>query len=358
MMHIVLIDFQYYAYSIPLANALSNFCEVTLILPEQALPYRAMIQDQVHLRTFRKARLRYPSNLLMLKSIFNAIQEIKPLAVHLISWNLWMCMSLPVFPNIPLVSTIHDFAQHPGDEPIPLNSWQWRYADRVIVHAEHIKQQLLQQHQLPAAKIHVIPHGVYDFYQHWSQTEVSDPENRILFFGRIWEYKGLRYLMEAEPLITQQVPDARIVIAGEGEPLENYAPWMVNRDHYIIYNHRIPDEMIASLFQECRVVALPYTEASQSGVIAIAYAFNRPAVATNVGGLPESVDDGRTGILIPPQDAKSLADAIVLLLKDRNLWNSMVQNCQHKAETELSWPVIAQQNLAVYQQAWDDRRRK
>ncbi len=356
-MHIVLVDFQYYAYSIPLANALSDMGKVTLMLPEGALRYRDMVKDQVDLRTFHKPRLRYPSNLRMLQYIFKTINDIRPQAVHLISWNLWMCISLPVFPKAPLVSTIHDFAQHPGDEPIPLNSWQWRYADRVIVHAEHIKRRLLQQqHPFPAEKIHVIPHGVYDFYKKWDHTQISDPANQILFFGRIWEYKGLRYLIEAEPLITQQVPDAKIVIAGEGEPLEKYEPWMVNKDHYIIHNHRIPDERIASLFQECRVVALPYTEASQSGVMAIAYAFGRPAIATTVGGLPESIDDGKTGLLVPPRDAKSLADAIILLLRDRDLWNEMVNNTLQKAATDLSWPVIAQQNMAVYQQAWEGFR--
>ena len=89
----------------------------------------------------------------------------------------------------------------------------------------------------------------------------------ILFFGRIWEYKGLEYLIKAEPLITKEVLDAKIIIAGTGENFKKYEEMMVHRDKFIVYNYRTPYKEGEELFQRCSVVVLPYIEAPQSGVV-------------------------------------------------------------------------------------------
>ena len=123
-----------------------------------------------------------------------------------------------------------------------------------------------------------------------------DQEPTILFFGRIWEYKGLEYLIRAEPLITAEVPNAKIVIAGEGEDFDRYRRLMVHPERFVVYNEYVSDDVRATLFQQASVVALPYIEASQSGVLPLAYMHMKPVVATTVGGLPEMVDDGSDGI--------------------------------------------------------------
>jgi glycosyltransferase involved in cell wall biosynthesis len=179
---------------------------------------------------------------------------------------------------------------------------------------------------------------------------MAERENFVLFFGRISEYKGLQYLIEAEPLISAQVPGVRIIIAGEGEPFDRYEEMMIHRDRFIVHNYRIPDEQVASLFQQASVVVLPYVEASQSGVAAVACAFGKPVVATAVGGIPELIEDGRTGYLVPPRDAGRLAEAVVGLLKNPELRREMGRHAHAKAGTDLSWPAIARQTLAVYEQ--------
>lgn len=353
-MHALLIDFFLFAYAVPLANALSELCEITLMLPDKVpAHYTAMVKEQVHLRRFHMPRLRYPTNVFMVRSLFKTIREIKPQVVHQLTWNLWLNLAMPLFPNVPLVITVHDASQHPGDRASVwlFHDWQLRWVYQVIVHAEAIKRQMLEERRVAEDKIHVIPHGSYNFYKAWSNEEVSERDNVILFFGRIWEYKGLRYLIEAEPLITSQVPDARIVIAGEGEPFEEYERMMVNKEHFIVHNYRIPDEMVARLFQEASVVALPYIEASQSGVLAIAYAFGKPVVATTVGGIPEVLDHGQTGYLVSPRDPHGLAEAIVTLLQNQNLRKEMGRKALERAESELSWQGIARKTLSVYQRA-------
>jgi glycosyltransferase involved in cell wall biosynthesis len=147
------------------------------------------------------------------------------------------------------------------------------------------------------------------------------------------------------------VPDVRIVIAGEGEPFDRYERMMVHRDRFLVHNHRIADEQVASLFQRASVVALPYVEASQSGVAAVACAFGKPVVATAVGGIPEMIEDGRTGYLVPPRDPARLAEAVVGLLKNPGLRREMGCRARDMANNDLSWPAIASQTLGVYEKA-------
>jgi glycosyltransferase involved in cell wall biosynthesis len=174
---------------------------------------------------------------------------------------------------------------------------------------------------------------------------------RILFFGRIWAYKGLEYLIRAEPLITAQVPDARIVIAGRGEDFARYRRMMIHPDKFIVHNEYIADDMLIRLFREASIVVLPYIDGTISGVVPIACTFGKPVVATTVGILPEMVDDGGTGLLVPPRDEGALAQAIVRLLSDGRLRDELGRNAKRKVEATFSPAAVARQTLRVYARA-------
>lgn len=353
-MQVVLIDFHLYAYSVALANALSEDCEVTLMLPDNVSErYLQALRPEVNLKQFHLWRQRYPLNIFAIASILRQIKEQNPDVVHVLSGFLWMDLALPLLRRCPLITTVHDAQIHPGDRESSSfgHSLEWKCATQVSVHAEAIKQQLVEERGVAAEKIHVIPHGTYDFYQQWARDEIKEQENTILFFGRIWDYKGLQYLIEAEPLITARIPNARIVIAGRGDDFSKYERMMVNRENFIVLNERIPDEQVAQLFQEATIVVCPYIEASQSGVLAIANTFGKPVVATTVGGIPEMIEHGKTGLLVPPCDARSLADAIVSLLQNHSLRQQMRQYALHTSQTELSWSSIARRTMSVYHHA-------
>jgi glycosyltransferase involved in cell wall biosynthesis len=173
----------------------------------------------------------------------------------------------------------------------------------------------------------------------------------VLFFGRLWAYKGLEYLIRAEPRITAAVPGARIVIAGQGEDFARYRGLMVHHDRFVVYNEYVSDQRREALFRQADLVVLPYVEASQSGVVPLAYASMKPVVATTVGGLPEIVEDGRTGLLIPPRDEGALADAIIRLLQDKPRCRQMGLAGRHKLDAECAPAVIARQTMSVYRRA-------
>src|SRR5262249_23773996 len=160
--------------------------------------------------------------------------------------------------------------------------------------------------------------------------------------------KGLEFLIRAEPLITSQIPNAKIVIAGRGEDFDRYRGLMTHPENFIIYNDYISDEKRAELFQQASVVVLPYLEASQSGVIPVAYTFSKPVVATTVGGLPELVDDGQTGFLVPPRDEKALAESIIRVLQNKELGQALGAKGKQKLDTECAPETVARKTLAVY----------
>ena len=132
---------------------------------------------------------------------------------------------------------------------------------------------------------------------------------------------------------------------------------MVNPSRFVVDNQAIPEERVAQIFGESSVVVLPYIDASQSGVVPIAYAFSRPVVATTVGGLPAVVEDGVTGLLVAPRDERALADAIVTLLEDDDLRHKMGAAGRKKLDREWAPGVIGPQHIDVYERALRNRRR-
>lgn len=218
-----------------------------------------------------------------------------------------------------------------------------------ITHTMEDKQNLLKEYNVSEEQMQVIPHGVYTFFTQYEKV-IPVEQNTVLFFGTIGEYKGIRYLIEAVPLILKEVPDVKIIIAGRGD-LSPYQSRIhaCGKSSFEIHNEFIPDEVVTSLFQRSTIVVLPYTQMSgMSGVLNVAYAFGKPVVVTDVGGLGEAVEDGKTGLLIPPKDSKALADAIIQLLTDSDLKDLMEKNVKRKAE-ELSWENIAKRHTIAYE---------
>lgn len=357
-MRVALVSYYFPEYTVSLANALNaQKVQMLLMLPKQALEaLRETLAPGIEVRPLCDRRLRDPSNVLETVKLARTIHAWQPDLIHLQQGHMWFnLVALSLLSRQRLVTTVHDVISHAGDRysrQIP--QWIWniaiRRASHLIVHGEALKLQLARRHPIPESHVHVIPHGEFSFYARWARPDCPERDH-VLFFGRIWPYKGLQYLIQAEPLITDQVPTARIVIAGEGESLADYERMMIHRDRFVVHNRFIPVEQVAGLFQQAALVVLPYVEASQSGVIPIAYAFGKPVVATNVGSIPEAVEPGETGYLVPPRDVPRLADAVVHLLKDSTLRRYMGKRAYQKAMTDLSWENIASAIFKVYEAA-------
>ena len=169
-----------------------------------------------------------------------------------------------------------------------------------------------------------------------------------MFFGRISPYKGIEYLCEAMRIVRQAVPDAILTIAGGGKMYFDIEPYK-QLGYIEVINHYVGMEELAELLSRCTLSVCPYTDATQSGVIMTSFSLCKPIVATNVGGLGEMIDEGKSGLLVPPKDSKALADAIIELLIDKKKLTNMSEYIRQEYEQgDRSWNAIADKYIDYY----------
>lgn len=359
-MRIAFVSYDFGEYSVQHANGLLADGEVLLIVPAELVqPYESMMDARVDTRVFSKPRLRQVgAQVATLRWIGRQLADFQPDVVHFQSGHMWFNLMLPwLRRRYPIVFTVHDPRHHVGDRGSH-NTPQWimdfgfRRADQIIVHASQLKAILSDEVGIPDDRIHVIPHiaiGQRDI------RRTDSDSNHVLFFGRIWPYKGLEYLIRAQPLINQQVPDAKFLVCGQGEDIDRYHRMMQDPERFEIHNRWIQDNERVDFFQRASVVVLPYVEATQSGVVPIAYAHYKPVVATRTGGLPDVIEHGRTGMLVEPCNVRELADAIIKLLKNKDLREEMGNAGNRKLKKDLAASVICKQTANVYRQAISGR---
>jgi glycosyltransferase involved in cell wall biosynthesis len=223
--------------------------------------------------------------------------------------------------------------------------------DSFIVHSQGDMEDLKKI--FPSARIAVSFHPTYAVFntssmsmrQARSKLGINGKLSKvILFFGIVRPYKGLQYLIEAMPMVVEHVPDVCLVIAGEfWEDKEEYEKRITDLgicEHVRVFDQYVPNEEIEQYFAAADLVVLPYVSATGSGVTQIAFGFNKPVVATAVGDLPQVVEHGRRGFIAQPQDARTLAQAIVNTLHERVL-TTIGNNIKQDREL-FSWAHLAQ----------------
>ncbi|MBN3888479.1 MAG: glycosyltransferase family 4 protein [Nostoc sp. JL31] len=357
MIKVALLHFSFEDYTIELANSLVKHVDLTLIHPEKLSNACSNVLDSsIRVISFKKPRIRDPRSLLSMYAMMRIIKDIQPDVLHVQETNdPWYDWTLLVNKMPPLVTTIHDIFRHPGDSMSVFGSEYTRRiafyrSQQLIVHTHQLKKILTEQFRIPQERVNVLPHGeLGSLYQRrGKQNSQTREPNTLLFFGRIWPYKGLKYLLQAMPLIAERIPEIKLIIAGRGENIKQYFPNGYDEKRYEIINDFIPLEEVSNLFQRSTVTVLPYIEASQSGVAALSYGMGTLVVASEVGGLSEIIQHKKDGLLVPPCDVQSLADAIIYLLSDRDLQQSMRTAALARCQEDLNWSNIAAQTAQVY----------
>jgi len=223
-------------------------------------------------------------------------------------------------PHTRLLFICHNVA--PRERELPsgqvLMPWALRQGDRFIVHSQVDEAALVKL--LPTAVVRRALHptyatfcrGRYTAKEAKAQLEVEGPV--ALFFGLVRPYKGLEELLDALPAVRTRVPLHTLVV-GEfwipEQPIRARIQKLGLTPHVTIVNRYVPNEDLDLYFAAADVVVLPYLAATQSGVVQLAFGFGKPVITTAVGGLPDAVADGETGLLVPPGDRAALADALI-----------------------------------------------
>jgi glycosyltransferase involved in cell wall biosynthesis len=358
-LRVALLSFDFGEYCIRLANGLSRSSDVLLLLRQaHSAPYRFGLDPDVNMVEVETPRLRQPAaQVRMVASVLRRLEQFDPDVIHLQAGHPWFNLVWPFYRSRRLVVTVHETRHHLGDRdgkkfPQWMMNLGYRRADRIIVHGEQLRRDAIADLGTPNEIIDVVPAVPDIVLGHRDPGRAVEGDGRsILFFGRIWEYKGLEYLIRAEPLISRRAPHVRIVIAGRGEEFAKYRAMMTNPDRFEVHNEYIPDSKLIELFRRAEVVALPYIDGSISGVVPVACTFGKPIVATSVGILPEMVEHGRTGLIVPPRDSRALGEAIVDILTKPELKRTLAAGARERAVTMFDPASVGEQTIDVYRRA-------
>ena len=231
--------------------------------------------------------------------------------------------------------------------------------DSYIVHSKSDGEDLLTIK--PDAKYKQNPHPTYNAFkirdiskeQARKELDKSMDEKLLLFFGFVREYKGLKHLLNAMPEVKSRIGNIKLMVVGSfGDDKEDYMKLI--QSHYIedcveVIDSYTPDNEVEKYFAGSDLVVLPYESATQSGIVQIAYGFEKPVVVTNVGGLPDVVTDGKTGYVVEEKNPKKLAEAIIdFYEKDRE--KEFIEGVRKEAE-RFSWDRMRE---TIEETVWGD----
>ncbi len=330
-----------------------------ILTPEQLkqrLYELSLLPLTCRVRLFRYPRIRDPRSFLVVRRIKQIMKEDGVDVAHLLMGpgDLWSAVLANLLHNIPVVSTMiipkpNVREKLPSFVIVAINKLLAIGSDVVIVNGESQVELVKKLYKIPVRRIAYVPLGPRTTAVKWSEQKNNEELGTVLFFGRAHPHKGLEYLVQAQPIITRQVPHARIVIAAHGEYLERCRQMIQDNSKFEIHDGFVSGDELTIYFKKASLVALPYLSASTSGILMTAYVFGKPVVATKVGCLPEYVHDGVTGLLVPPSDIEHLAKAIIRLLSDDTLRHQMGENARLWVTEEQK--KIAIQSLRVYKKA-------
>ncbi len=317
-------------YAAAVIRALAARADVLVVAPPAwAARYGGDLPAAVRIATPPWPRHRDPRNLLLAWRILRELRSFSPDVVHFLGESvLWLVLALPWLRRWPLAVTVHEVDFHPGDvqaQTLPMAPIRLfrRSMDGAVVHGQGQAERLAADGVRPRGGTHVVPHPVLDRHARLAgdaPVAAATPSGpRLLFFGRVMLYKGLAVLLAAGDELIRRHPELRLVVAGTGDELDRLRPELARRPWVEVLDAYVPDTAVAGLFQAADIVVLPYIEASQSGVAALAAGFAKPVVASATGELGQLVEATGMGLVVPPGEPRALALAIARLLEDAAL---------------------------------------
>jgi len=224
------------------------------------------------------------------------------------------------------------------------------FVDYFLVQSKTVENELKQFNKKNKPYI-LTPHPVYNIFGENvdKDTSIDYIDNKykirlrnkkiILFFGYIRKYKGLMNAINAVGILKNNHPDITLLVAGEfygdSRPYFDRISELDAGNNIIVISDFIPDEDVKYFFSASDAVLLPYSSASQSGIVQIAYHFEKPVIASSIAGIAEVITNEKTGLLVPPDNSDALAKAIEKYF-DNNLELSFKINIK-KEKGKYSW---------------------
>lgn len=253
--------------------------------------------------------------------------------------------------GLPVTVICHNVSDH--DRPGGLNSFANRLLARlnssIVVHSAVDADRFIRR--FGPANVTILPLPPFDFFttDRVAQDEARDklgigPGPLCLFFGLVRPYKGLADLLQALWLLRQDTDPPHLLIAGEFyESVAHYRALIRELgldDRVTLIDQYVPNEEVALYFSAADVLIAPYRTASQSGVVSIALSLDVPAIVSDAGGLPEMIEEGKTGLIVPANSTEELSAAIRRFFAEKPADGFILQQqnqCGNRA-----WPALVE----------------
>lgn len=262
-----------------------------------------------------------------------------------------------LLPGGPKVLTAHDVIPR---EPRPgqLGALAKIYAavDAVVVHSDHGRGVLIDALGVDPERVHTIPHGVFEHLTRVPGAKPLPPELAaverpvVLQFGLMRPYKGIDLMLEG---FAAADPDAELWLVGAARmdtaPLKQLAGDLGVAERVRWVERFVGDDELGAYFQRADLVALPYRQIDQSGVLFTALAFGKPLLLTRVGGFGEIADEHGAALAVAPDDLGALASGLADLLGDSGARERLASAARGLADGEFAWSSIAARTLALYE---------
>jgi glycosyltransferase involved in cell wall biosynthesis len=348
-------------FTIRLSNALSDATDVETILFRKMLPKRLFpgwkrVGEELTTQTFDKRVKVYELldwyNPVTWMSAFRIAKEAE---VMIFQWwtssvaHMYLVLELLNLRRRPIIIEFHEVVDPLESSLLPIRIYSKlmgkvirRLATHYVVHSNSDRELISKNYGIETENIEVIPHGIYDHYQRIERnvakaTAGIKEEFVILFFGLLRSYKGVKYLIKAfESLPEDLVERSRLLIVGEmweDKESNELANGSRFRNKITVVDRYVSDDEIPLYFSASDVLVVPYTRASQSGVAHIGMTFGIPIIASEVGGLKESLGKYGGTTFVQPESAEEITKALMSVFDER--WR------EFEPPEELRWNEIA-----------------
>jgi phosphatidyl-myo-inositol dimannoside synthase len=247
-----------------------------------------------------------------------------------------------------------------------------KFCDRIVANSRYTAS-VAREKGVPPELVSVIPPGV-DLERFSSRQELDDTQAElqldgkkiILFVGRLARRKGVKeFVQHSLAEIVREVPNSLFLVVGNnpaaslthGDDSLSEISAMVSKwglESHVRIMADVNDDELVRLYRACDVVVLPALRATEDvegfGIVLLeAAAAAKPTVAIRVGGIPDAVEDGKSGILVEPDDYRRLSRAIVELLNNPAAGSAMGKFAQQRVKEQFAWSKI----IARYEEAFD-----
>lgn len=365
MTRVFIMAAHYAEYTMRYADALSRICSVTVCVD------RVQVSDEWGERpipnsdTMRTVRSDF-KNLLDILRLMHALMTCRPHIVHLQEAagprrRIFNAVVAAVArPFCPVFLTVHDPVTHPGRDSelsrssVYFRDYVRRLASKIVVHGQYCRDKFLASNKKLPSDIVLSTHGV--LLSPEEQRCHEERELNLIFFGRMEIYKGLEVLCSAAESLHAEGVTFKLVVAGRGPELDRLQDRLAALPEVTVINGFVSPLSLIQLIQDSCCVVLPYLSASQSGVVAAAFANRRYVIASRAGGLEDVVEHETNGLLIPPGDVNALCDAIKLLTSCKQMRRKLEEGAEITARHDMNWERIALEMNTEYSRAREGNR--